>query len=386
MAALTSKPITQVSSNDFIEFCRLELEEDVRLDYKLMPPTDLEKTIAAFANTLGGCILLGVRSDKTNNRPILDSSRLPAGMQKTPGVLERIAQKAHHAIYPPVAIEISSVLDHPNDHDKCFVLVRVPESREAPHAVCDRRIVYERVISTTDGYDLANIDRIEHLINRRRGLEERRIQIQGRVLSRAARLFKTTPYLAVIVSPMYPWRPLLSREETDALFEATMNRPVPVHSCASPDGFWGHYRYSNNYGEVYCEVQRAGVASRVHTHIKKHDLSVWGSWIWHTLAASAHIFRRAGYWGFAEVRIHVANCFELKLSTGEGIPGFLDEACDVYQGFLVSETEPEWRATFAATFRELASAFGCEVSESRALSLIDTTRWHREFHYVQFPT
>jgi hypothetical protein len=62
--------------------------EGARLDYKgIAFPKDLSKTIAAFANTLGGLIILGVDADKKTNTPIWPPV---AGMPMEAGLSERV--------------------------------------------------------------------------------------------------------------------------------------------------------------------------------------------------------------------------------------------------------------------------------------------------------
>ena len=75
--------------------------EGTRYDYKLGFPSKLEKTIAAFANTLGGLILLGIDSDKTTNTPIWPAV---TGLLSRAGLEEQVYQKATEAIYPPVRV------------------------------------------------------------------------------------------------------------------------------------------------------------------------------------------------------------------------------------------------------------------------------------------
>jgi hypothetical protein len=48
---------------------RSTMPEGARLDYKgIALPRDLEKPLAAFANTLGGLIFLGVEANQTGSR------------------------------------------------------------------------------------------------------------------------------------------------------------------------------------------------------------------------------------------------------------------------------------------------------------------------------
>ena len=59
--------------------------EGPRLDYKAEIPKELQKVVAAFANTLGGIILLGIEANRATNRPVWP----PKGMQKVTGIEKR---------------------------------------------------------------------------------------------------------------------------------------------------------------------------------------------------------------------------------------------------------------------------------------------------------
>ena len=57
-------PIETVTWKDVEDFCAQGTREGAYLDYKQDFPTDLAKTIAAMANTLGGIVIIGVAETK----------------------------------------------------------------------------------------------------------------------------------------------------------------------------------------------------------------------------------------------------------------------------------------------------------------------------------
>ena len=67
---LYTKRITDIEWNDVVDFCNQRIQEGATLDYKKDFPNNLQKTIASFANTMGGIILIGVDEDN-ENKPIL---------------------------------------------------------------------------------------------------------------------------------------------------------------------------------------------------------------------------------------------------------------------------------------------------------------------------
>ena len=68
---LFNKPINDLTFQDVVDFCKKEIPEGKQLDYKYLLPKNKEKfakTIASFANALGGTIIIGVQDDK-NDKP-----------------------------------------------------------------------------------------------------------------------------------------------------------------------------------------------------------------------------------------------------------------------------------------------------------------------------
>ena len=206
--SIWSKPISEITFGDIDAFCKTMQPEGARLDYKgIAFPSDLAKTIAAFANTLGGIILLGIDADKITNKPVWPAS---AGMRIEAGLQERVYQIAHEAISPPVRVGVSNVIENPNLPGHVIVAIRINESREAPHATeKNRRVyVYERTSNKNEPYELAQVDRIEQLFKRRDVMVDARESELKANLERAARAMHKSkcPMRWISVSPVFPWR------------------------------------------------------------------------------------------------------------------------------------------------------------------------------------
>jgi Putative DNA-binding domain len=206
--SLWHKPASLIEFSDVDAFCQTMQPEGARLDYKGVAfPKDLAKTIAAFANTLGGLIILGVEADSTLNKPIWPPT---LGLPAEAGLSERVIQIAQDGIYPPVGVAVSSVI--PNDllPGHVLLVIRVNESREAPHAVDkNRRVyVYERVDNKSEPYELADMDRIQYLLARRQRLVDQRESDLRENLARGQRVMHSSicPIRWISISPVYPWR------------------------------------------------------------------------------------------------------------------------------------------------------------------------------------
>ncbi|WP_254512305.1 AlbA family DNA-binding domain-containing protein [Anatilimnocola floriformis] len=206
--SLWSKPIDEIAFADVDAFCRTMQPEGARLDYKgFTIPKDLPKTIAAFANTLGGLILLGVDADKTTNKPIWPPQ---SGMPTEVGLQERVFQLAHDAISPPVRVSVSNVIEIPELSGKAILVIRVHESSEAPHATEKNRkvYVYERTDNKNEPYELADVNRIEYLLKRRNRLQDAREAKLHENLTRANSQMHPSkcPIRWVSIAPVYPWQ------------------------------------------------------------------------------------------------------------------------------------------------------------------------------------
>src|SRR5205823_271875 len=123
------------------------------------------KSIAAFANTFGGLILIGIEEDKNSSRP-----KAIKGIELRAKVEEQVISSAYQGIYPPVFPEVH-VVEIPEAggqaSTRCVVIVRVDESPFAPHAIENKRKVYVRIENQTDPEDLVSIEMLEWLRARR---------------------------------------------------------------------------------------------------------------------------------------------------------------------------------------------------------------------------
>ena len=121
----------------------------------------IPKIVSSFANTYGGVFLIGVEADQTKNEVIFPIQGIP----QRNGIEEQIRQSALTGIYPGVIPEIKLV-DVPNSNN-LVVVVRVDESVQAPHAIQNSTRTYIRTGSITQPYELADMDRISHMLKRR---------------------------------------------------------------------------------------------------------------------------------------------------------------------------------------------------------------------------
>ena len=99
-----SLPLDQLEPTHIEDFCRAGPREGIILDFKLAFPRHLDKSIAAFANTYGGHILIGV-DEHADGTPVLPIDGVPLER----GLRERVVSIALQAISPPVYPEVKVV-------------------------------------------------------------------------------------------------------------------------------------------------------------------------------------------------------------------------------------------------------------------------------------
>ncbi len=194
------RSLSDITFETIDAFCQA-WPEGVRVEYKGAWP-NIPKVVSSFANTMGGILIIGVDADRTTGMPNLPIHGITTG----PGLEERVTQSCYQGIYPPITPSIR-VISIPSTTDRVIVVVKVAESIEAPHAIENTTRVYIRVNSTTEPIELAEIDRIEYLLNRRQNPKNRREQMIAESFGR----FSTgTPRLCIAVVPSYPNRPLFT--------------------------------------------------------------------------------------------------------------------------------------------------------------------------------
>lgn len=156
---ILNKPINTFTFQDVVSFCQEGYREGIQLDYKRELPRDgLSKFIAAFSNTRGGVILIGVEENRTTGVPSAWN-----GIPNNAHNIEQIHQWASD-VEPVPLYEVYSTNEV---HGNVFILVRIFEGDRTPYYVQNDPRIYVRTGNITPSIDLASPDATELLINKK---------------------------------------------------------------------------------------------------------------------------------------------------------------------------------------------------------------------------
>jgi len=153
------KNIYEASFDDVVDFCKEENIEGTTLDYKKDIPRDLAKHFAAFSNTLGGIIIIGVEEDPETGLPVKWT-----GIPNEGKLIERIQQFAMN-VTPIPSFRVRVVEN--NKNKKVFVLIKIFEGSEPPYTTLGSSNIMLRTGNISTHLTQANKEELQRLYNKR---------------------------------------------------------------------------------------------------------------------------------------------------------------------------------------------------------------------------
>ncbi|MBR2081399.1 MAG: ATP-binding protein [Elusimicrobiaceae bacterium] len=234
---LFNKPIHELTFEDVVAFCKRGIPENKQLDYKYMLPKNHEKfakTIASFANAMGGTIIVGVQDDK-NDKPAPPFLGI-AYHEKVRNSIEDIIQ-TH--IDPIVFVDVNICLN--KRKDRMFVVIDIPQSNLTPHLVGKLKRAYVRTGQSSRPEIIVHPDKLPWLLDHRQKSERLRHILYDKAESHFENYLKTCAVSTAGESistlsciPMYPQEPLTDYKQIPALVTACATR-APYGVMANPD-------------------------------------------------------------------------------------------------------------------------------------------------------
>lgn len=313
---LFTKPKNEITFADIEGFCR-EFGEGVRVEYK-REIKHIPKIVSSFANTHGGVFIIGAETDEQNK------VKFPIqGIPQKSGIEEQIQQSALTGIYPGVIPEIILV-DVPNS-SSLVVVVRVDESIHAPHAIQNSTRAYIRTGSITQPYELAEIDRLAYMLKRREDSQAVTRQILDRIEKRVEDFCKigkpylntSEPNLTVIAQPVFPYRPVISKED---IFQPRQSwRRVTGGAYILPKYEYSDYCELNEYGIVY---QRTELEHQVNDSEQYLNFGVFLYRITDCLTLAKSFYDKCEYTGNIEFTVQLREVFGKRLQNSTNELGY----------------------------------------------------------------
>lgn len=216
------KPIHDLTFEDVVAFCKRQIPEGKQLDYKFFLPKNKEKfakTIASFANALGGTVIIGVNDDK-NDKPRPPFTGI-AYHEKMRNTIEDIIQ-TH--IDPVVFVDVNICVS--KDGQRMFVVVNIPQSNLTPHLVGKLKRAYVRTGQSSRPEMIVHPERLPWLLNHRKKSERLRHILYDKAESHFENYLKTKnvdpaglSVATLSLLPLYPDEPLINYRKLPELIE-----------------------------------------------------------------------------------------------------------------------------------------------------------------------
>ena len=217
---LFNKPIHELTFEDVVAFCERQLPENKQLDYKYMLPKNHEKfakTIASFANALGGTIIVGVQDDK-NDKPCPPYNGI-AYHEKIRNSIEDIIQTY---IDPVVFVDINTCIS--KNGERMFIVINIPQSNLTPHLVGKLKRAYIRTGQSSRPEAIVHPEKLPWLLDHRQKSERLRRILQDKAESHFENYLKTltaditgTSVCTMSIVPLYPEEPLTDYKQLPSL-------------------------------------------------------------------------------------------------------------------------------------------------------------------------
>ena len=234
---LFNKPVHDLTFEDVVAFCKRGLPENKQLDYKYMLPKNHEKfakTIASFANAMGGTIIVGVQDDK-NDKPAPPFTGIPYH-EKVRNSIEDIIQ-TH--IDPIVFVDVNICVNKRGN--RMFVVIDIPQSNLTPHLVGKLKRAYVRTGQSSRPEAIVHPDKLPWLLDHRQKSDRLRHILYDKAESHFENYLKTCAVSVdgesvstLSLEPLYPQEPLTDYNDIPRLIADASTR-APYGVMANPE-------------------------------------------------------------------------------------------------------------------------------------------------------
>ena len=393
---LYTKKLETITYQDVIEFCDQQYRESVYLDYKQDIDGSLAKTVAAMANTWGGLIVIGVEDE--DSKPKLPATGIPYREH----LREQINNIILGNITPPVFPEVQ--VCQSEDNENAFIVVRVPQSNLTPHGIKGNTKVYVRTDTSNEPEELATVERILWLVEKR----NKSIDLKNNFFKRSDERFDVLCKKAGVsiehtdvifaVCPMYPFEILadyrsLQREIPTKIAVHAWGFSIPSYLAAggkySPtqEGTFGFfvneksgyilYEEFNHYGYFYHREDLCDTDKTPEGEIKHHSL-LWDILIRTDLFLETmnKFYAEIGSWALLELKISLNKLDDVTFRDLPAPRGYV-----TFDHIIASPIDHKLEFTKTISYRDL--------SEKRVEIVVDLVKeisWSIGFSHIKTDT
>jgi hypothetical protein len=207
---LLPKRLSEVTTEDIRQFAQ-KFPEGLRVEYKSALTDTVRRKVPAivssFANSYGGILIFGINTQQGVAVEPIEGYDIPDREELALSVQNLCIENINPSVFPRTRQILSDVAG------KAFLVVEVDESSEAPHAIENSRIVYVRTGDSQRPYDIGDVQTVERLLNRRKGIAIRKDELSSEAEALVGRYVSLSAYpmLSVLVTPLYPYAPVTDR-------------------------------------------------------------------------------------------------------------------------------------------------------------------------------
>ena len=221
---LYTKPIREITYQNVVDFCNSKNPEGFILEYKQDFPKNekLAQTIAAFANTYSGILIIGVNAPNGEPIPPFEGVTFNPNQKYEEWIQSIVLSHIKEPVFPEV--QICEPIN-----GKTFIILRVAESYLTPHRVADNTKIYIRTGQSSTPNAEAAWDKIEWLASRRKKSEELREFLIKEAETYYQEAFQklginviSSIYFAILtlrILPLFPQEPLIKYKELENIGE-----------------------------------------------------------------------------------------------------------------------------------------------------------------------
>ena len=171
---LLPKRLSEVTVDDIKQFAQ-KFPEGLRVEYKSALTDTVRRKVPAiissFANSYGGILIIGINTEQGVPVEPIEGYDTPDREELSLTVQNLCIENINPPVFPRTRQVPSDVAG------KAFLVIEVDESPEAPHAIENSRSVYIRTGDSQRPYDIGDIQTIERLLVRRKGIAVRKDEL-----------------------------------------------------------------------------------------------------------------------------------------------------------------------------------------------------------------